>query len=217
MASENHPYMLASSDPVFARLLDVNGVPPQWRRPASFGTLVRLVLEQQVSLASAQAAYLRLCGSIGEPHPESFLTLGDADLKAIGFSRQKTRYTRGIAVRLIDGSLDLKRVAESSDDGRAELLSVTGIGPWTTACYFLFVVGDADMWPSGDRALYVSMARNLALETVPDAATADSIATRWAPYRSTAARMLWHDYLGGRDYVQDRDAGFAGEAGMVSG
>jgi DNA-3-methyladenine glycosylase II len=215
--SESYAHALAAKHLVFAKLLDANGVPPQWRRPASFGTLVRLVLEQQVSLASAQAAYLRLCASIGEPHPKAFLTLSDGDLNAVGFSRQKTRYARGIALRLIDGTLDLDRVAASAGAGRAELLSVTGIGPWTTACYFLFVVGDTDTWPSGDRALYVSMARNLELETVPDAATADSIAGGWAPYRSTAARMLWHDYLGGHDYVQERDAGFVDEAGMVSG
>jgi DNA-3-methyladenine glycosylase II len=208
--------MLAAADPVFATLLDANGIPPPWRRPASFGTLVRLVLEQQVSLASAQAAYLRLVERIGEPDPAALLTLSDEDLKSIGFSRQKIRYARGIAVRLIDGSLDLERVGASGDVGRTELLSVTGIGPWTTACYFLFVVGETDIWPSGDRALYVSMARNLSLDAVPDAVTGDLIAQRWSPYRSTAARMLWHDYLGGREYVLDRDAGFVDETGIVS-
>jgi DNA-3-methyladenine glycosylase II len=208
--------MLAAADPVFATLLDANGIPPPWRRPASFGTLVRLVLEQQVSLASAQAAYRRLVERIGEPDPAALLTLSDEDLKSIGFSRQKIRYARGIAVRLIDGSLDLERVGASGDVGRTELLSVTGIGPWTTACYFLFVVGETDIWPSGDRALYVSMARNLSLDAVPDAVTGDLIAQRWSPYRSTAARMLWHDYLGGREYVLDRDAGFVDETGIVS-
>ena len=209
--------MLATIDPMFARLLDANGPPPQWRRTASFGTLIRLVLEQQVSLASAKAAYLRLAERIGEPDPAQFLVLGDEELKSIGFSRQKTRYTRMIATRMLDGSLDLERVGSSGDAGRSELLSVTGIGPWTTACYFLFVVGDLDVWPPGDRALYVSMARNLGLEEVPDIATADLIAQAWSPHRSTAARMLWHDYLGGRTYVADRDAGFVDETGIVSG
>jgi DNA-3-methyladenine glycosylase II len=209
--------MLAAVDPVFARLLDANGIPPQWRRTASFGTLVRLVLEQQVSLASAKAAYLRLVDRIGEPDPKSLLPLSDEELKSIGFSRQKSRYAKGIASRLIDGTLDLERVGSSGDLGRAELLSVTGIGPWTTACYFLFVVGERDVWPSGDRALYVSLARNFSLGAVPDAPTGDSIAAAWSPYRSTAARMLWHDYLGGRTYVEDPDAGFVGETGMVSG
>ena len=202
---------------MFARLFGANGMPPRWRRPASFGTLVRLVLEQQVSLASAQAAYLRLAEGIGEPDPQRFLTLSAEELRSIGFSRQKVRYVRGIASRMLDGSLDLERVGASGDAGSLELLSVTGIGPWTAACYFLFVVGEEDVWPSGDRALYVSMARNLSLDAVPKASTADVMAEAWSPHRSTAARMLWHDYLGGRSYVENGDAGFVGETGMVSG
>jgi DNA-3-methyladenine glycosylase II len=208
---------LAEQDSLFARLLATNGEPPRWRRSASFGTLTRLVLEQQVSLASAQAAYLKLTERIGEPHPTPFLQLDDDELRAIGFSRQKTRYVRGIATRLLEGSLDLGRVGQSGSAGHAELLSVTGIGPWTASCYFIFVVGEDDVWPSGDRALYVSMARNLSLAAVPDSASGDAIAESWSPYRSTAARMLWHDYLGGRSYVQDSHAGFADEAGKVSG
>ena len=217
MGSANSAHQLAAAEPLFAELLDRNGEPPRWQRTASFGTLVRLVLEQQVSLASAQAAYLRLVDRIGDPEPDAFLTLGDEELKSIGFSRQKTRYARGISTRMIDGSLDLVRVGASGDSGQAELLSVTGIGPWTTACYLLFVVGDGDIWPTGDRALYVSMARNLSLDDVPVAAVADAIAKSWSPYRSTAARMLWHDYLGGRGYIEDPNAGFAEETGKVSG
>ncbi len=207
---------LASSHAVFAGLLERNGAPPQWRRPASFGTLVRLVLEQQVSLASAKAAYLGLVDRIGEPAPESLLDLTDDELRTIGFSRQKRRYARGIAERLIAGSLDLDRVVGDGDEGRDELLAVPGIGPWTVACIELFVAGRPDVWPTGDRALYVSMARNLCLDSVPDRATGDAIAARWLPYRSTAARMLWHDYLGGSAYVPDPDAGFIDETGMVS-
>jgi DNA-3-methyladenine glycosylase II len=216
MDEQSSAERLGQIDGMFERLLDTNGEPPTWRRSASFGTLVRLVLEQQVSLASAQAAYLRLAERIGDPDPAVFLELGDEELRAIGFSRQKTRYVRGMAERLIDGSLDLSRIGASGEAGRAELLSVTGIGPWTTACYFLFVVGDADVWPSGDRALHVSMAKNLTLDSVPDTDDAAAIAAAWAPYRSTAARMLWHDYLGGTAYVRDPNAGFADEGGKVS-
>lgn len=207
---------LASSHVVFAGLLARNGPPPQWRRPASFGTLVRLVLEQQVSLASARAAYLRLIARIGEPAPEALLALTDDELRTIGFSRQKKRYARGIAERLIDGSLDLERVVGDGEEGRDELLAVPGIGPWTVACFELFVAGRPDVWPTGDRALYVSMARNLCFDAVPDATRGDAIAAHWLPYRSTAARMLWHDYLGGSTYVQGSDAGFVDETGIVS-
>jgi len=177
---------------------------------------VRLVLEQQVSLASASAAYARLKERIGEPLPAPFLDLDDGELRNIGFSRQKTRYTREIARRMLNGSLDLDRVVAAGDDGRDELLSVTGVGPWTVACFEIFVARLADRWPTGDRALYVSMTRNLGLDEVPDKETCDSIAATWAPYRSMAARMLWHDYLGGTAYVVDPNAGFVDDGGMVS-
>ncbi|MCL1597804.1 MAG: DNA-3-methyladenine glycosylase 2 family protein [Actinomycetia bacterium] len=201
---------------VFATLAERNGAPPTWRRTATFATLVRFVLEQQVSLASAAAAYARLESRIGAPLPEPFLELTDEELLSVGFSRQKTRYTREIAVRMLDGSLDLERVTATGDEGRRELLSVTGIGPWTVACYELFVVGRPDVWPTGDRALYVSMAKNLALGHVPVKAEGDGIAAQWSPYRSTAAKMLWHDYLGGSSYTVDARAGFGDNSGMVS-
>ncbi len=208
--------VLAESHELFAGLLDRNGIPPAWRRPASFGTLVRLILEQQVSLASAKAAYVRLVDFIGEPAPGAFLELSDGELHAIGFSRQKARYGRGIAERIIDGSLDPSRLASAGIEARGELLLIPGIGPWTVACFELFVSGLPDVWPTGDRALYISIARNLKLGDVPDGATCDAIAAQWAPLRSTAARMLWHDYLGGPSYVPDSDTGFIEEAGMVS-
>lgn len=201
---------------VFAGLAQRNGAPPQWRRPATFATLVRFVLEQQVSLASAAAAYARLESQIGDPRPERFLELNDEELRAAGFSRQKTRYTREIAVRMLDGSLDLERVIATGDAGRRELSSVTGIGPWTVACFELFVARRPDVWPTGDRALYVSMARNLRLLQVPDKAQGDGIAAAWLPYRSTAAKMLWHDYLGGTSYTIDPRTGFVDNSGIVS-
>ena len=82
------------------------------------------------------------------------------------------------------------------------------IGPWTSACYRLFVMGEPDVWPTGDRALYVSLARNLGYAHVPSRELSDEIAARWTPHRSAAARMLWHDYLGGRVYTVSPDAGF---------
>ncbi len=201
---------------IFAALAERNGAPPSWRRTATFATLVRFVLEQQVSLASAVATYARLESLIGALSPEPFLELTDQELLSAGFSRQKTRYTREIAARMLDGSLDLDRVIATGEEGRRELLSVTGIGPWTVACFELFVAGRPDVWPTGDRALYVSMARSLALDRVPDKAEGDRIARQWSPYRSTAAKMLWHDYLGGTSYTVDARAGFIDNSGMVS-
>ncbi len=169
-----------------------------------------------MSLASAAAAYDRLTARIGVPEPEALLALSDETLRACGFSRQKSRYTREVARRTIDGTLDLERVVAAGTGGREELSSVTGVGPWTVACFELFVTGLPDVWPTGDRALYVSMAANLGLDEVPGARTGDDIAREWAPHRSTAARMLWHDYLGGAAYQVPASAGFIDDTGMVS-
>jgi DNA-3-methyladenine glycosylase II len=205
---ESDANRLADLAPLFAELLARNGPPPDWRREPTFGTLVRLILEQQVSLASAAAAFRRLEDRVGHVTPEAVLASSDGDLKADGFSRQKTSYVRGLASRVMDGALSLDDIAERPDTAGAVLADVKGIGPWTIACFQIFALGLPDIWPTGDRALYLSLARNLHMPSVPDRTTADGMAVSWAPYRSTAARMLWYDYLGGREYVVDPSAGF---------
>lgn len=207
---------LCSQNDVFARLKADNGYPPEWRRAATFGSLTLLVLEQQVSLASARAAYLRLEDRLGSVEPGLFLALDDDELRAVGFSRQKASYVRGIADELLSGELDLERVtAMSADDAIERLVSIRGIGVWTASCFALFVNGAPDIWPSGDRALYVSMRDVFDLDDVPARDDADAMASEWSPFRSAAARMLWYDYLGGKDYVApDRD-GFLDTTGMV--
>lgn len=201
---------LASHHPVFAEMLDRNGPPPKWRRPPSFETVTRLVLEQQVSLASANAAYNRLAVKLGQVEPQPFLTLNDETLRTVGFSRQKAGYVRGIADLILNGDLDLSAIADADPDSAIDaLVAVRGIGNWTASCFVLFVNGAPDIWPSGDRALYVSMTNVLGLGTVPPKDDCDEIAAAWTPYRSTAARMLWHDYLGGRTWVPTDTAGFS--------
>ena len=190
---------LTRADPLFQELYDRNGLPPIWGRSPVFATLVLFILEQQVSLASARAAFLRLHDAVGDMTPERFLMLDDAQLRAVGFSRQKTGYSRGLAGLLLQGSLELKSLAGYDDTTAMECLTaVRGIGRWTASCYLLFVLGRPDVWPTGDRALYIAMRNVMALDAVPAAGKADKIADRWQPVRSVAARMLWHDYLGGR-------------------
>ena len=101
------------------------------------------------------------------------------------------------------------------EDATEALLAVRGVGLWTASCFVLFVNGASDVWPSGDRALYVSMTNVLALGEVPSRDACDAIASSWSPHRSTAARMLWHDYLGGRAWVPTDNAGFSDGTGMV--
>ena len=150
-----------------------------------------------MSLASADAAYTRLEAAI-EVTPEAFLRLGDAELRQIGFSRQKAGYGRGLAEGIVDGTVDLQELEGLTDNEVMESLeTIRGVGPWTANCYLLFVLRRTDAWPPGDRALQVSMANVLDLDDVPAREEADAIAEDWRPHRAAAARLLWHDYLGG--------------------
>jgi len=161
--------------------------------------MVRLILEQQVSLASADAALRKLEATIGDVEPAAVLALDDAQLKTIGFSRQKAGYARGLAAGLVEGSIVIDDLGAVPDEAAGERLrSIRGIGPWTASCYLLFALGRPDAWPPGDRALQVSMSRVYDLAAVPDAGAADERAMAWRPHRAIAARLLWHEYLGGR-------------------
>jgi DNA-3-methyladenine glycosylase II len=208
-------HSLSNEHTLFGELFDRNGPPPLWRREPSFETIVRFILEQQVSLASANAAFKRFDERTGGVTPEATLASSDAELKADGFSRQKAGYVRGIAELVLSGRFDPIALTGDADAVRQRLTSIRGIGPWTASCYLLFVCGDRDTWPTGDRALYVSMANNLHLADVPSTKEGDLLARQWAPWRSTAAKMLWHDYLGGALHVPTADAGFVGGSGKV--
>lgn len=190
---------LAATDARLDKLLNQHGTPPLWPRPEGFATLVKIVLEQQVSLASAAAAYANLERAIGAVRPDRFLGLDDPALKDIGFSRQKAGYCRGLATALLDGSVDLRLVPDMGDDeARSYLTAIRGIGPWTAEVYLLFALQRPDAWPTGDRALVVSMAESLPLDEIPSYEDAGEIAQAWSPWRSVAARMLWHAYLSRR-------------------
>jgi DNA-3-methyladenine glycosylase II len=187
---------LAARDPTLAASIRRYGPPPMWSRPPGFATLLQIVLEQQVSLASARAAYERLVLAANPLTPARLLELTDAELLAIGFSRQKARYGRALATALEDGSLDLDAVARLPDDQAHDaLVALPGIGPWTATTYLLMALGRPDVWPSGDVALQAAAAEVLELDTRPSAAALNEIGEAWRPWRSVAARVLWHDYL----------------------
>ena len=172
------------------------GYPPMWEREQGFATLIHIILEQQVSLASARAAMDKLIAALPEVTPEQFMTLDDAQLKAIGFSRQKTRYGRELAHAIMSGTLDIDGLAELPDEAvRKELIKIKGIGVWTANVYLLMILLRPDVWPTGDRALAVGVKEVLGLDAVPTYPELDAIAERWAPYRSVAARVIWHNYL----------------------
>lgn len=187
---------LAVRDPDLAVVVDTHGPPPLWAREPGFHTLIHIILEQQVSLASAKAAYGRLIAATGRLVPERFLELNDADLKTIGFSRQKAAYGRGLADAMLDGRIDLARLETLDDDQvKVELTAIKGIGPWTADIYLLMVLRRPDTWPSGDLALASAVQRVKRMRKAPTPMKLEHIGKAWQPWRAVAARILWHYYL----------------------
>jgi DNA-3-methyladenine glycosylase II len=170
-----------------------------WERPPGFATLVHIILEQQVSLASARAAFDRLQAATDPLTPARFLAFSDADLLAIGFSRQKARYGRALATAVQAGDLDLDRLADLPD-GEVEraLEAIPGIGRWTSTIYLLMVLRRPDVWPVADIALATAVADLRGLDRRPTPDVLATIGEAWRPWRSVAARLLWHDYLARR-------------------
>jgi DNA-3-methyladenine glycosylase II len=187
---------LVASDPALGAIVERHGLPAFWARQPGFATLLLLILEQQVSLASAKAAYDRVDARVGGVTPAALLELSDAELRADGFSRQKTRYARALATAIVTGELELERVGVLDDDGvRAELVALPGIGPWTAEVYLLSALRRPDTWPVGDIALQEAARRALGLAARPTSLELEMIGERWRPHRATAARLLWHLYL----------------------
>ncbi len=160
--------ILSERDPDLNRILEDLGSPPMWAREPGFPTLVHIILQQQVSLASAQAAYDRLLTAASPLTPARFLELDDDRLKSIGFSRHKTAYGRSLAHALGDGRLDLGAL-ETMDDmaARSALTQLKGIGPWTADTYLLMALRRPDIWPSGDLALAIAVQRIKGLAARP--------------------------------------------------
>ena len=190
---------LTRADPVLAGVAARWGPPPFWRHPEGFAGLVHGILAQQVSLESAASAFGKLETALGRVEPTAFLTLDDARLRAIGFSRPKAAYARGLAEATLAGSLDLAVLDVAPDeDARRTLLGQRGIGPWTADVYLLFALRRPDAWPRGDLALAIAVEELWGFPARPTWDALDAFAERWRPHRAVAARFLWHDYLSRR-------------------
>ena len=189
-------HVLCRRDPLIARLHDRFGMPSLWIRPQSFATLVHIVLEQKVSLASANAVMQRVRVLCPGMQPSMFLTVSARALRQAGLSQSKLSYCRSIAEALVNRNLSLPGLRKLSDEQVvAELTSVRGIGPWTAGVYLMMALRRPDAWASGDRALVVSYYECEGLNEIPSYKELDAIAVRWIPHRATAARLLWHAYL----------------------
>ncbi len=192
-------HFLSDRDSDLAQILTKLGPPPMWAREPGFPTLIHIILEQQVSLASARAAYDRLLEAASTLTPVRFLELDDATLKVIGFSRQKTAYGRSLAKALVDGHLNLVKLAAMDDTKvRAELIKIKGIGPWTADIYLLMALRRPDIMPSADLALATAAQKVKGLASRPTPDELNTLSNNWKPWRAVAARLLWHYYLNGR-------------------
>jgi DNA-3-methyladenine glycosylase II len=187
---------LCKRDENLAGIFDRIGAPPMWVREPGFPTLVRIILEQQVSLASAKAAYDRLLARVSPLTAGDFLTLTDEELKQIGFSRQKTGYCRALAESIRNGELNLKHFARLDDEEvRRKLIDLKGIGEWTAEIYLLMALRRPDVWPKHDLALAVAVQQVKQLKSRPSPEELEILSIPWKPWRAVAARLLWHHYL----------------------
>jgi DNA-3-methyladenine glycosylase II len=186
---------LALADADLSGIIKAHGYPPLWSRPNSFETLVHIILEQQVSLASALSALNKLKERVQELTPARVLLLTDDEFRACYCSRQKTGYIKYLAEALLSGQINLSLFEQLPDDAiRAQLTALKGIGNWTVDVYLMFVLQRADIFPIGDLAAVNALKR---VKRLPDVTREETItvATQWQPYRTVATMLLWHYYL----------------------
>ena len=187
---------LAARDPALAQVIAHYGLPTPWLRPPGFATLIHIMLEQQVSIASARASLRRLELLAAPLLPERVLALEPEQLRSAGLSRQKAGYCHNIARAVVSGQLDLEQLQALPDDqARERLMAVKGIGRWTADVYLLMALRRADIWPIADIGLIVGTQRLRGLSARPTGEEMELIGEGWRPWRSVAAWLIWHYYL----------------------
>lgn len=187
---------LADTDKSFQQIINEYGYAPCWSRKPTFSTLIHIILEQQVSLASAKAAFDKLQSYISNVSPENILRLSDEEMKACYFSRQKTGYARSLSEAVLNGSLDLENLINENDDAiRSALIKIKGIGNWTVDVFLMMCLHSTDIFPLGDIALVNSLKH---VKQLPSHTTKEEllyVTESWKPYRTIAAYLLWHAYI----------------------
>jgi DNA-3-methyladenine glycosylase II len=187
---------LAKKDKHLKQILQQHGYPPMWQRKPNFETLIHIILEQQVSLASAKAALNKLKEKLGTISPKKLLALTDAEMKTCYFSRQKMIYARHLAESMMNGELSIKKlIALPDDEIRNELKKIKGIGDWTVDVFLLMALQRTDIFPVGDLAMMNSLKKT---KQLPHQITKEEIlklAESWKPHRSVAAMIFWHAYI----------------------
>jgi DNA-3-methyladenine glycosylase II len=180
--------------PHIRKLHAATGVPSVRRHAAGFEGLVRIVVGQQLSLASAEAIWNRMQVAVRPMSAEVFLALGDEELRAAGLSRGKVRTLRALSEAIV-GGLDVGALKDApEDDVHAALTALPGIGPWSADIYLLFCLGRADSFAAGDLALQIATQSALGLSQRPSRDELFDIAEQWRPWRGVAAHLLWAYY-----------------------
>lgn len=197
IVNPKHIKQLTNAHSLFALINENYGTPPNWTRPQGFISLSQIILEQQVSLASAKAHFLKLSSYLVEFTPSNILKLTDEEMRSCQISRQKTKYLRALSTAIISGDVDLEELPKLNEtEIRKQLTSIKGIGDWTTDIYLMFCLQSKDIFPIGDIAV-VNTVKELS-----DAKTKEEIillAEKWKPFRSLAVYFLWHYYLNKRN------------------
>jgi DNA-3-methyladenine glycosylase II len=187
---------LANRDIQLKEIIEKHGYPPMWQRKPNFETLIHIILEQQVSLASAKAALQKLKQKIRAITPKKLLVLSDSELKDCYFSRQKIVYARHLAQSMLNGELNIQKIITLSDDEiRNQLTKIKGIGNWTVDIFLLMGLQRTDIFPVGDLAMINSLKK---IKKLPKNISKEEIlilAKQWTPHRSIATMLLWHSYI----------------------
>ncbi|RTY75977.1 DNA-3-methyladenine glycosylase 2 family protein [Flavobacterium sp. RSP46] len=184
---------LLEKDAIFKAIIEQYGMPVIPKRPQGFETLVLLVLEQQVSIESAKATFLKIKTTLKTVTPEILVLISDAEFRNLGVSRQKTSYIKALATALINKELDLESLpAKTALQVREELIKIKGIGNWTIDIYLMFCLQEPDLLPLGDIAVVHTIKELL---DIHDKNEMQVHTLKWSPYRSFATYLLWHHYL----------------------
>jgi DNA-3-methyladenine glycosylase II len=192
---------LIETDSKFASIHDKFGSPPDWTRPQGFISLSQIILEQQLSLASAKAHFLKLSNYLPGFTPANILKLTDAEMRNCQISRQKALYLRSLSAAILNGDLNLRKLSKLEEpEVRRQLTGIKGIGNWTADIYLMFCLQSKDIFPVGDIAI-VNTIRELYNVKTGDEIL--SLAEKWKPVRSLAAYFFWHYYLGKRKKSND--------------
>lgn len=191
---------LAAIEPRIAAALDAVGYPEPRISEPGYQTLLRAIVGQQVSVASAASMWAKLTALVGDPPaPAALLAASDEALRSAGLSRQKASYARSLAEEVVSGRLDFAKLSQDDEEAIAELVRVKGIGRWTAEVYLLFAEGRTDVWPAGDLAVQIETGRIMGLEGKPTEKRVRELAEAWRPHRGAFAIFTWHHRRVGGD------------------